>query len=158
VSGDQGHWHYRRPSDPPHYQQAYSSYHHLSIWQEVQGCPVSLGLLLIGVSRCLSRVKILFTSPSRQSAMKVRSCLTRISSSNLSYTEMVENMKRVASSNQELTIEERNLPFSYHFPHDLTRSREHPALLQTFRSSNLSTSLQQLPSPEDLTSGSSLSL
>ncbi|KAH9163104.1 hypothetical protein EDB89DRAFT_1912934 [Lactarius sanguifluus] len=37
------------------------------------------------------------------------------------YEEMVENMKRVASSDQELTVE-RNLPFSYHLPHDLTRS------------------------------------
>lgn len=66
-------------------------------------------------SRCLNPAKTLSTSPSSLSRLSV----TKVSSSYRLIThffltalvllEMVENMKRVASSDQELTVEERNL-------------------------------------------------
>jgi hypothetical protein len=64
--------------------------------------------------RCPTLVKILSTSPSslsRLSGMKVNSYAfyhpTQVYNQNS--TEMVENMKTVASSDAELTVEERNL-------------------------------------------------
>ncbi len=72
----------------------------------------------VSTPRCPSLVKILSTSPSslsRLSVMRVRGCWdARVDSGELLTrhclpAEMVENMKRVASSDQELTVEERNL-------------------------------------------------
>ncbi|TFY54412.1 hypothetical protein EVG20_g9714 [Dentipellis fragilis] len=63
-------------------------------------------------TQCLSPAKIPSTSPSslsRLSAMKVRHRSRATSHPSNRLAEMVENMKRVASSDQELTVEERNL-------------------------------------------------
>jgi hypothetical protein len=66
----------------------------------------------------LNRAKTLSTSPSSPSKLSVmKVCFDRIASPHRTRahdvralpTEMVENMKRVASSDQELTVEERNL-------------------------------------------------